>query len=238
MSTRVALVLSAGGMFGAWQAGAWRALAGRLRPDLIVGASIGALNGYAIAGGAAPEELCRLWLRSDLARLEALPETIAALMARYPLRQDYAVVLTDILAMKPRVFCGADIEWRHLAASCAIPILRPQPRIGGRWYSDGGLLNPLPVWAAVECGATHIVALHALPEIPAAWLKPFVRAFRGVFGYNPPLPSGVPLLTIATPGPLGSIRDALHWRRENIERWIEQGDRAARNISVPDCFAG
>ena len=40
-----ALVLSAGGMYGAYQAGAWRVLAERFQPDLIVGASIGAVNG-------------------------------------------------------------------------------------------------------------------------------------------------------------------------------------------------
>ena len=60
---KTALVLSGGGMFGAWQAGAWRALAGRFAPDLIVGASVGSLNGYAIAGGATPDELAEFWLR-------------------------------------------------------------------------------------------------------------------------------------------------------------------------------
>ena len=47
----------------------------------------------------------------------------------------------------------------HLAASCAVPLVLPQKRIEGRWFSDGGLLNPLPVWAAVDLGATEIVAL-------------------------------------------------------------------------------
>ena len=46
-----ALVLSAGGMFGAYQAGVWKALAERFQPDLVVGASAGALNAWAIAGG-------------------------------------------------------------------------------------------------------------------------------------------------------------------------------------------
>jgi len=51
------LVLSGGGMYGAYQAGAWKALADVFRPDLIVGTSIGALNGWAIAGGCEPDEL-------------------------------------------------------------------------------------------------------------------------------------------------------------------------------------
>ncbi len=47
-----ALVLSAGGMFGAYQAGVWKALSRSFHPDLIVGASVGALNSWAILAGA------------------------------------------------------------------------------------------------------------------------------------------------------------------------------------------
>ena len=52
-----AVVFSAGGMYAAWEAGVWKAIAGQVRPDLIAGASAGAWNGWAIAGGATPEEL-------------------------------------------------------------------------------------------------------------------------------------------------------------------------------------
>lgn len=234
---KTALVLSGGGMFGAWQAGAWRALAPRVRIDLVVGASVGSLNGYAIAGGATPDELADFWLRPELARLRDLSATIRQLMLRYPPRLEYAVALTDLLRLKPRIFSGAEITWRHLAASCAIPGLLPQRRIGGRWYGDGGLLNPLPVWAAVELGASRILALHALPVIPSRLLKPFVKGFRCVAGYNPPLPVGVELTLIQADGPLGSMRDAVRWKRDNVERWLEMGYTAAKNISIPDCFA-
>src|SRR5262249_45531780 len=60
--TRTALVLSGGGMFGAYQAGAWKALSRWLTPDVVVGASVGALNGWLIAAGAPAPELERLWL--------------------------------------------------------------------------------------------------------------------------------------------------------------------------------
>jgi NTE family protein len=257
MKNRVALVLSGGGLFGAWQAGAWRALADRLRPDLIAGASVGALNGYAIAGGASPEELAELWLSPEFANLRNLPHTIRALMSRYPLtagagpdyaeghrpdyaeshRPDYALILTDLLRLKPKIFQGAAITWRHLAASCAIPGVLPIQTIDGRRYCDGGLLNPLPVWAAVELGATHVVALHALPEIPSRWLKPLAAGFRKVAGHHPPLPEGVELLMLQPAGALGSVSDSLRWRRGNIERWLDLGYRAAKNISISNCIA-
>src|SRR6202046_1475091 len=60
-----ALGLSAGGMYGAYQAGAWRAIADVFQPDLIVGASIGAINGWAIAGGCPPDELIERWLNLE-----------------------------------------------------------------------------------------------------------------------------------------------------------------------------
>jgi len=233
---KTALVLSGGGMFGAWQAGAWRALAERFHPDLVVGASIGALNGYAIAGGASPQDLAQFWLRPDTARLRDLPKNIRDLMSHFSPRLEFAVVVTDVMRMKPKIFSGCEITWRHLAASCALPGVLPQRRIAGRWYSDGGLLNPLPAWAAVDLGATKIVALHALPKIPAAWLAHLARGFQRVWGHHPPLGAEVELVLIQTGAPLGSLQDSIRWKRGNIERWMEMGFDAAKNISIPDCF--
>jgi NTE family protein len=233
-----ALVFSGGGVFGAWQAGVWKGLSQRLGPppDLIVGASVGSLNGYAIAGGCPAEALCEFWMQPGVGKFRKLPETIQELMQRYPLQMDYALTITDVLSMKPRIVKGEDATWRHLAASCAIPGLIPQRRIGGRWYSDGGLLNPLPVWAAAQLGATEVIAVHALPEIPSRVMKPFILGFRKAFGHHPRLPAGVEVITIQTEGALGSMKDALSWRRDNVERWIGEGERAAKNISLPNCF--
>ena len=62
-----ALVLSAGGLWAAWEVGAWKVLRERFQPDLIVGASAGAWNGWAIASGCTPEELEREWLDPSMA---------------------------------------------------------------------------------------------------------------------------------------------------------------------------
>jgi NTE family protein len=217
----LALVLSGGGLFGAWQAGAWRALAGRVQPDLIVGASVGSLNGYLIASAASPDELRAMWLDPGFAKFRDLQSNIRLMMSHYKLRTGFAVAVTDLLRMKPRIFRDSEITWRHLAASCALPLVLPQIRIGGRLYSDGGLLNPLPVWAAVDLGATRIVALHALPELPSAWLRLMAKPFRG--RYNPPLPPDLELNVICPSRTLGSFSDSVRWKRDNIERWLAQG---------------
>ena len=64
-------------MFGAYQAGAWKALAGHFRPDLIVGASAGALNGWALAGGCSPAELIAVWRD---------PATAGLMQRRFPVQ--------------------------------------------------------------------------------------------------------------------------------------------------------
>jgi len=117
-----------------------------------------------------------------------------------------------------------------LLASCALPIVLPQIKIEGRWYTDGGLLNPLPLWAAMELGATRIVGLNALPEVPSIMLRPFVKAFRRGFGHHPQTPPGVSVDVLAPSQKLGSMRDAIRWKRGNIERWLALGASDAANF--------
>jgi NTE family protein len=218
-----ALVLSGGGMFGAWQAGAWSSVAGRFAPDLIVGASVGALNGYLIASGVSPAEMAERWLDPRVSRLRDLEVNVKLMTQQYSPRTPFAVAITDLIRLNPRIIRDAAVTWRHLAASCAIPLVLPQVRIEGRLYSDGGLLNPLPLWAAVELGATRIVALHALPEVPSRLLRPFVKGFRLAVGHHPPVPAGVTVEVLVPSRKLGSIRDSVHWQRANVERWLALG---------------
>src|SRR5260370_38589451 len=138
---KTALVLSGGGMFGAWQAGAWSALAPAFQPDLVVGASVCSLNGYAIAAGWDPQELCDFWRHPLVAGgFRRLPEMIQALMAARPLQIEYAAVLVDPLRMKPRTFPGPEITSQHLAASSAVSAMLPPPRISCPFHLVAALL--------------------------------------------------------------------------------------------------
>ena len=151
------LVLSAGGMYGAYQAGAWKALADVFQPDLIVGASIGAVNGWAIAGGCDPDELIDRWLNLEQAARYRwkLPRTFLAAFWT-PGNPCSAPFATSMLLSAENRFrdgsdgpaedCGprystpADVSGAHLVATTAIVGLFDQVRIDGRLYSDGGLL--------------------------------------------------------------------------------------------------
>jgi NTE family protein len=140
------------------------------------------------------------------------------------------------MRMKPRIFRGPEVTWKHLAASCAVPLMMRQVWIDRRLYSDGGLLNPLPVYAAVELGATEIIGLNVLPEIPPGPLRPLVKGFRFAFGVNPPVPPHVTVRVLKPPQPLGGVFDALKWDQGRIEAWFQQGLTHAKNHFPSDLF--
>ncbi len=251
---RTALVLSAGGMFGAYQAGAWKVLADRFEPDLVVGASIGAINGWSIAGRCDPDELIRSWLDlGDLARhtfrvprrftggivdARAVERLVREVHSRYTPDIDYGLIITDWLRMRPRLARGPDLTWQHLAASAAIPGLFDQHRIDGRIYRDGGLLDALPLWAAAEMGAERIIAVNALPVPPNGLIRHFMKAVRAVTPRQPKMPQSIEVIQISPSGSLGSANDALCWKRENATRWIEQGRVDAAGLCENDALVG
>jgi hypothetical protein len=87
----------------------------------------------------------------------------------------------------------------------------------------------LPVWAAVEMGATRIVAINVLPDLPSFVVKNVVGIIRAAARYTPPaLPASVEVIRITAPLGLGTAKDALYWKRENVRRWIEQGQQDAQ----------
>lgn len=234
---RTALVFSGGGMFGAYQAGAWRRLAVQIRPDLVVGASVGSLNGWCVAGACEPGFLIDRWLDRRSADLigrpldsSALQREARSLCARLEPRIDFGVVVVEFPRFRSKLICTPAVTWRHLAASCAVPPWFAPVRIDGRWYVDGGLLRVLPLWAAAEMGATQIVAVNALPRMPSALVRGAARGLRALARERRPDPSGIPILLIAPRQPLGTLKDMLVWRRENIQRWIEHGERDAEEV--------
>jgi len=240
------LVLSAGGMFASYQAGAWRELEDAFRPDAVVGASAGALNAWAIAGGCPGEELERMWLSLDAAAacrwrfpkgplsgvIDTAPieQMIRALHARFRPRLEIGIAITDLLRLRPELVTGAAIGPRHLIASCSVLGIFPQPTIGGRLYTDGGLLGAAPVWAAAALGASRVLLIDALPRLPLAPARAAARALRRLSGFRPVLPDSLRVARIAPAAPLGGVRDAIAWNRDNARRWIERGRLDARRL--------
>lgn len=223
-------------MYGPWQVGVWKALKRHLQPDLVVGTSAGAWNGWAIAGGCAIEELIELWLdpetgsimepsphRGALINPEMLYRKAREMFERWKPRMPYALTVAETPWLRPRIVRDSEITWEHLAATASIPLCFPPMRINGRRYVDGGVAGALPVWAAEELGATRAVAVNALTALP-------FRALRRLIPPRRPKPE-FEVVLIEPSKPLGTLREALRWSRPNVERWIELGERDATGIS-------
>ena len=180
-------MLGGGGVLGATQVGMLRALleTGR-RPDLVVGTSVGAINGAAIAADPSADgvaALAEMW--GSLAEAGMFTDTMlarASTLARYrthlyspaPLRKlltTYLPATFEDLAV-PFQCVAASIEragahWftsgtlaDAVMASCAVPGLLPPVVIDGEHFLDGGLVHSIPVGRALTLGATEIFVLH------------------------------------------------------------------------------
>jgi NTE family protein len=251
---RVALVLSAGGMFGAYQAGAWEVLGEFLKPEIVIGTSIGSLHAWAIAGGATGAELMPLWydaslgqairwqfprtLRHGILHTHALEERIQNLHQTFTPDRPVGIVANAYPRLRPQLFRDQEITWQHLAASCAVPFFLRQPQIGGFTYADGGLFDSLNVWAAFQMGATHAVVINCwkprqpwIIDKPVGW---FAARRRREASSIPQVAQPQNRVVVIEPdSTLGRMRDSMYWRRSLIDEWRERGQAdAARNKQI------
>jgi NTE family protein len=183
----VAFVLPAGGSTGAVQVGALRALAERgIRPDVVVGCSVGALNAAFFALDPSVDQarqLVRVW--HMLGRRDVFGAGRARTLARIIRRHDHIydpgplqslirclVPLDDLAdAAIPVHVVTTDLDlglarwWTKgpahelLYASACLPGLFPPLIIDGRRHVDGGVLEPVPVKRAVDTDASVIYVL-------------------------------------------------------------------------------
>ena len=59
---KIGMVLSGGGARGALEVGAMKVILKKIMPDLIIGTSIGSINGAFVASGGTADELEEIWL--------------------------------------------------------------------------------------------------------------------------------------------------------------------------------
>lgn len=183
-----AFVLGGGGVLGAAEVGMLAALFEHgVRPDLIVGTSVGAINGAFVAADPVPATVDRLrtvWgaLASEgilngsvLARVGTLVRSRTHLHPREPLRDlltkhlpthtfaelevPFQCVAASIERAAEHWFSDGPLVPAVLASS-AVPGLLPPVELDGEHYLDGGLVHSIPVGRAVALGAETIYVLH------------------------------------------------------------------------------
>jgi NTE family protein len=186
----VAFVFSGGGPLGALQVGAVKALfeAG-VEPDLVVGTSVGAMNGTFVAfeptleGARQLEELWRGLQEGELFPGGRFKASWAKMLVRgdrvfensgihrlidtrlgnahfEDAEVPLGVVATALESGEQEVFTSGEIL-RPLLASAAMPGIFPPVEIDGKLFTDGGVANNVPVQPAIDMGAKTIYVMDA-----------------------------------------------------------------------------
>ena len=173
---KTALVLGGGGARGAYEIGVWQALREMgIRIDLVVGSSVGAINGAMIAQDAfALSETLWKQLETgmvfDLSLVRSGEPPLRGLLEQYidegkvrSSRIEFGLVTLELPALVPHHLFLSDIPEGKLidfiiASSSVFPALKPQD-IDNVKYVDGGYTDNVPVEMAIQKEATHIIAV-------------------------------------------------------------------------------
>ncbi|MGO9872673.1 MAG: patatin-like phospholipase family protein [Acidimicrobiia bacterium] len=182
-----AFVLSGGASHGAVQVGMLQALAERrVRPDLVFGASAGALNAAWVAGDPNLEHLgglAHIWtslrardvfplrpitgLLGFLGRRDALvsPTSLRAVIARNLRFEQIEDAKIPLCVVATEVTSGREVALTRgnaidaIIASATIPGVLPPVKVDGKTLMDGGVVNNTPISNAIDAGATLIYVL-------------------------------------------------------------------------------
>ncbi len=177
-----ALVLCGGGSRGAVEVGLYRALIELdIRFDLIVGTSVGAINGAAIVGGMPPGELAEIWLAlkpRELFRVNPQLWTrllwadslydhapLRRFLQRRLLAQTFEALKVPLIVTGTSVQTGELIALRRGAlldavmASVSMPGLFPPQLLGGVQLVDGGVSANVPLEVALTEGDLRAVRM-------------------------------------------------------------------------------
>jgi NTE family protein len=184
-----AFVLGGGGVLGAVEVGMLRALfEHEITPDLVLGTSVGALNGAMVArqpDAGVIDRLTELWrgasasgrdvvsahpLRTVRRAVATGTHIYSATPIKQRLIEEFGDLTIEELPVRFQV-CAASIEraaehWFDsgpvvdaVVASAAVPGLLPPVKIGDEHYLDGGIVNSIPLGRAVQLGATRVFVL-------------------------------------------------------------------------------
>ncbi|WP_092137827.1 patatin-like phospholipase family protein [Cupriavidus sp. YR651] len=186
---KTAFVFAGGGSLGAIEVGMLRELVSwGLAPDLVIGASAGAINGAYFACHPHAEGTAKLeGLWRGIRRTEVLPWSWRSMLGMLGGKRGHLVESLGLQRLLSRHFgesrleeapvplyvvatdmhTGAEVVLSSgnivnaVLASAAIPGVFPPVQFEGRSLIDGGVANNTPVSTAIRLGATRIIVLPA-----------------------------------------------------------------------------
>jgi predicted acylesterase/phospholipase RssA len=204
--TKRVFILGGGAALGAHHVGALKYLEEQgIKPDVIIGSSIGVINACCYASGGIPA------LESAWSELRSLPLILSPGLRHNPLfglslfsparlqraieeHVDFPKVLESRLQLEFILLnlsrgCGemygqtACSDWRDLRtimrAGYAIPFLFPPVEFGGEWFVDGGFAWNVPLDYALSLDPSEVFVL-----APIASELPYKGSFSGFFDFS------------------------------------------------------
>lgn len=154
-----------------------------IKPDIVVGASIGALIGGFYAAGYDAKMLEEIALKIDKKKKKWLfkphiskkgfveGRNVAKFLTPYlggkrieNLKKKYAAVATDIENETEMIIDKGDLI-QAIRSAISIPVVFMPHNYAGRILIDGGFVNPVPITAAQKLGAKKIIAVNVLRKI-------------------------------------------------------------------------
>jgi NTE family protein len=233
---RIGLALGSGSARGWAHIGILRALEERgIRPDVVAGASVGALVGSAYASGRLEvlEQWVRELTRRDVWRLvdgtlrggvmrgdrvmEALAERIGDLdIGELPVT--FGAVATD-LDTSQEVWIREGSLLNAVRASSGMPGLFAPMWYQDRWLVDGGVVNPVPVSLCLAMGADYVIAVNLNSHLSkhSGLVKRFAPAADDDEGADEPLEEVAP-----EPPPTVEDGDAIPREESSLRSSLER----------------
>lgn len=255
--SRPALVLGGGGALGVVQA-AYVEAAFELgfRPKIVVGTSVGSMNGAWIAlHPDQPEGLLKIWLGLDQMSLvkfqpakiaarilhplsvttnEVVPQLIDKFLGRGNVEDaalELAIVSTNLTRGHKHVFRSGPLS-RAIMASTAIPGVFEPVVIDGDQYVDGCVTASVDLTTAMEMGATEILAIDLTPLPTPARPKTAAGVLKQSFSIMSAVTTREVEACLASQLPMRVIRPDLSknspWRLDDSAGSIARNLRLAR----------
>lgn len=255
-TSRPALVLGGGGAYGVIQAAYMHAAHEQgFRPRLVVGTSVGSLNGAWLSlHPDHPDELLRIWIGLDQMRLVRLnPWRLATRLVRNPMslttnnivpeltanhigdkrfedtRIEFAVVATNLSRGAKHVFRSGWLG-QAILASTAIPAVFEPVEIDGELFVDGCLTASVDLGTAAAMGASEILAVDLTPPPGNSRPKTVYGVLKQSFAILSHATTDAMEANIATQMPVRVVRPDLS--RHSPWRLDDSAGAVAHNLSL------
>ena len=179
---KTALVLSGGGSRGAFEAGALKIILNKIIPDVVIGTSVGSLNGAGVALGMSTEEIEQRWI--SMIKNDIFPLNKEIFYKFYLAKSIYSnhkfkkwlesflggklfkdckiPLYINVTKLKngEGVFLHKGNIVDAIMASSAIPPLFPPYVINGTQYVDGGLSNYIGTEEAIQLQCKQVIIIN------------------------------------------------------------------------------